>query len=175
MPPLERLRAVLSYDPETGHLTWLRRQRSDFKSDRACSTWNARFAGKAAFTARCKNGYTSGAVDGKTYRGHRLAMAMHLGRTLSPDEIVDHLNGDRGDNRAANMRLTTKSGNGRNMLSRTSRTKSTRVGVSWSAAKRKWRAYALGRHIGYFSTEEDAVAARENADRDHGFIMRGET
>lgn len=38
---------------------------------------------------------------------HRLVMEQHLGRKLFRHEVVHHINGNNGDNRLANLELTT--------------------------------------------------------------------
>jgi len=79
------------------------------------------------------------------------------------------MNRDRLDNRKANLRFASSAENARNSSgprSSTSRYK----GVSWYTDYGKWRA-AIGhngrfRHIGYFSSEEDAARAYDEKARE---------
>lgn len=45
------------------------------------------------------------ATKGGYVRLHRLVMERHLGRLLGPEEVVDHIDGDRTDNRIHNLHL----------------------------------------------------------------------
>jgi hypothetical protein len=159
IPTAERLRAILDYNPDTGALRW--------KSHAGASpSWIGRFAGKPAFTGICKDGYHIGSVDRCDMRAHRAIWIIAHGKL--PDQI-DHINGDRRDNRLCNLRSVSKLENGRNQ-SLSNRNKSGYVGVSWHNLTKKWIAHITvdrkRRHIGLFSTPElarDAYLAKANA------------
>lgn len=56
--PVETLQELLSYNPETGLLTWKPRELKWFKTDGYCTSWNRRFADKPA-TIDHNAGYTA--------------------------------------------------------------------------------------------------------------------
>lgn len=55
-----------------------------------------------------KNGYISIKLNGRRVLEHVLVMERHIGRKLSPDECVHHINGNRSDNRIENLQLMKK-------------------------------------------------------------------
>lgn len=93
---VHRLRELLSYDPETGHLKWLKR------------TSHRINIGDVA-GAPIGNGYIMLGADKNRIYAHRAAWALHTGSW--PNGHIDHINGDRQDNRISNLRDVTRSVN----------------------------------------------------------------
>ena len=131
----------LNYDPATGRFTWK----------------------KEAGTI--SNGYRLLRVNQKNMWAHRVAWLMATGE--DPEGLViDHVNGDRLDNRIENLRTATYSQNAAN-AKRHSRNRSGLKGAS-EVVKRgkrtgKWQSSITYQrrqmNLGYFDTKEEAHAA----------------
>lgn len=152
---IQDFRAEVHYDPESGLFT------------RVKKSGNCR----AGAVIGCKklNGYVSASVFGKYHLCHRLAWAMTHGEF--PPNDVDHINGDRTDNRIVNLRLATRAENMQNELrARASNKSSGLLGASWSKAASRWAAgikkNGKKTHLGLFDTPEEAHAAYVTAKRE---------
>lgn len=115
--PVSVLREVVNYEAETGEFTWRKRPAWHFPEGKPtpearAGMWNGKYAGRKAFTSLDPRGYARGAVGGKTLYAHRAALAILNGHW--PDGEVDHINGDKSDNRAVNLRVVSHSENRRN-------------------------------------------------------------
>ena len=146
--PLVGLEDVLRYEPDTGKFFW------------TVVRWRKiRIGDPAGFIA--PSGYLEIRYNYQNYRAHRVAWYLHNGEDPKALQI-DHINGDRSDNRISNLRLATPTQNARNMRKRKGTT-SIYKGVHWYERKGKWRAQirANGKenHLGYFATELDAHLA----------------
>lgn len=106
--PIDYLRECMSYDAESGDLTWLTRPLAHFPSSHACNAWNARYAGRTAGRVNAQ-GYVEVGVDGFKRNAARIAFALAHGRYPEPE--VDHVNRVRSDNRLTNLREATRAMN----------------------------------------------------------------
>jgi len=146
----ERLRELLHYDPETGLFVWKVR------------TSNRTKVGKVAGSLHEPTGYTFISIDRRTYKAHRLAWLHVTGHW--PAEWIDHINGNRADNRMSNLREANASLNQQNLRSARGNTDSGLLGVYRNDKKNKpWRACinvaGKWRQIGNFKTPHEAHEA----------------
>ncbi len=150
----ERVCKLLDYDPATGVFKW-GSSRSCLKGGSVAGTFDV-------------FGYRLIQVDRKIYRAHRLAWLMLYGEF--PAEEIDHINGDRDDNRSSNLRSATRGQNTKNRrLDRDS--KSGFKGVRKHA--NKWQARITAdkkvHYLGLFASPQLAHAAYfDAAKRLHG-------
>ncbi len=125
MPP--EIKEYLKYQPNTGELIWIKQPSRGAKVGDIAGTLN-------------KQGYISITFRSKQYRSHRLAYFLHYG--VDPnDKEVDHINGDRSDNRISNLRLANRSQNGSNQ--------SQAKGIRYRKAEGKWLAKVVHKGIEY--------------------------
>jgi hypothetical protein len=112
-----------------------------------------------------RSGYVEIRLDRRLYRAHRLAW-LHV-HGAWPVHEIDHINGEKADNRIANLRDATSGQNKANQTRLRADNTSGHRGVSWSKANRKWFAKIkhAGRQklLGYFDSKEAAVEAYELA------------
>jgi hypothetical protein len=155
------LRERLQLDNTSGHLTW--------QVAAIPGSWNSRHAGKRAGNDKGR-GYRMLRVSGVAYLEHRVAYAIATG--IDPAEMsVDHINGDRSDNRPCNLRLATNAENIRSRHKLNQNNTSGEHGVHWSSAASKWTAVIkvnrVALYLGLFDNIEDARAARIAAEVIH--------
>lgn len=164
------LREILDYDPETGALTWRYRTKEMCSDNRTRHSWNTNYAGKPALNAAQARGYLRGTINGKGCLAHRVIWALVHGEW--PSAQIDHINGDKRDNRLVNLRSVSPAENQKNMK-RSSRNTSGVTGVSWSSRATAWQVHiksgGKNMFLGHFRNFDEAVAARKTAEAEHGF------
>jgi len=137
---------VLGYDPETGLFTWLPNTKMGGR-------------GRGQIAGTLCNGYIHICYKRKFYYAHRLAWLFVHGHL--PIGVIDHINGNKSDNRISNLRDVTQSQNLQNLIKGQRGNKI--LGVSWLKSRSKWRARikADGRQItlGYFDDPSEAKKA----------------
>jgi hypothetical protein len=164
------IRQLIRFEPETGKYFWRERPRDMFDADRSYNWWNTRFSNKETLNVKSGTGYLCVDILGRNYKAHRVIWAYHHGEW--PAGQIDHINGDRCDNRLSNLRVVTNAINSKNRRAGTANT-SGFVGVGWLKVRKKWGAQIMvnGKTIslGRFSDIADAIDARKIAEVRFGF------
>lgn len=151
----------LSYDPETGEIRWKRPTQPRIALNDLAGHVHS-------------NGYVRIALKGRLLSGHRIANLLMTGEW--PKAQMDHINGNRSDNRWVNLREATVVQNLANrpvMPSSKTRIK----GVYWSPRHKRFgariRVDGQRKFLGYFDSMEQASEAYELAARTrHGEFFR---
>lgn len=153
----ERLKELLHYCPETGVFTWLKTNQNHQK-----------LVGKEAGSINYK-GYRKIQIDKKIYPAHKLVWLYLYGEF--PEEMLDHINNNRSDNRLVNLRHCSISQNACNRRKGTNN-KSGHKNVYFRPDTGKWhveirknkKRYRAGC---YQSIEEAAKIAQQLRDELH--------
>ena len=143
----------LSYDLETGEFTWkISPSRGSKVGDIAGTT---------------SHDYRRIRLHGKAYFAHRIAILITEG-AWPPNEI-DHIDGDKSNNRLANLRHATRSENNQNQRRAHKGSRSGVLGAYFHKRMKKWQSSVAvdGKsfHLGTFSTMEEAQSRYLEAKR----------
>lgn len=143
---VNRIRELLSYDQSSGVFTW-----------------NPVAAGHK----HVKSGYIGITIDGVEFKAHRLAWLLAFGEW--PKGVIDHINGNRSDNRISNLRDATFKTNAENRRRARAGSASKLMGAQWHEQRGKWQASITSNgkrfHLGLFETQEEAHEAYISAKR----------
>lgn len=160
LPSQEELHALLEY--RDGNLFWKVKRRGNVKAGDEAGYVN-------------KLGYKRVGINGKHYLQHRLIWIMHGN---DPVDFLDHIDGDRLNNRIDNLRPATISENGCNAKLRSDNNSGIK-GVFWDKKYMCWcgrvRFKGKSHFIGYFKNKEEcAKAVKELRKKLHGdFVNHG--
>jgi hypothetical protein len=138
--PIDELRSLLHYEPETGLLF----RKKDSKP--------------ALYTPK-GNGYLWGHVGGKLILAHRAAWAIAHGEWA---DVLDHINRVKTDNRIVNLRSVTDQINALNKGA-VGGMYSPYRGVAYLTKKQRYTARLAGRYLGCFTDAASAARAYDQA------------
>lgn len=150
-PTQKQLHDALTYDPLSGEVRWK-------------TGVSNMMAGELA-GAKHPSGYIVITFNSRTYKLHRLIWILLFGQI--PDGFyLDHINGNRTDNRLQNLRLATNAQNQQNRPAPKNNSSGYR-GVCWHKQMQKWWARythnGVRYSVGMFDTPEAAYAAYKAA------------
>jgi hypothetical protein len=146
--------------------------RLDYRPDTGVFVWKKRGGGTGhvGSVAGCvtRNGYRVISVGNVLYMAHRLAWLYIHGEW--PAQDIDHINGDRSDNRLVNLRLADRSSNNENRRAARSDSRTGLLGAQPTASGTYFasiRTRGQYRYLGTFATAQEAHNAYIAAKRIH--------
>lgn len=147
-----QVRELLAYDPETGLLTWKVEGRG---------TSQGRVAGSMR-----NNGYFRVGIRRKAYSIHRIAWLIYYGEW--PKDQVDHIDGDRTNNRISNLRPASATVNSQNRVRAQANNRLGVMGVRLYRGKYQACLRLSGKYVylGRYCTIEEARDAYLKAKRE---------
>lgn len=157
LPTQKQLKQLFNYDSETGRLIRISHPKKNQRH----------LIGKPAGGRHPEGGWRV-SVNNTCYLNCRLVWMWNYGE--DPGELeIDHIDGDRSNDRLDNLRLATRQQNEANKCTTRANT-SGHKGVSWYKRLSKWRVDVCGKTIGYFSDLDEAIKVRKET----AIQLRGE-
>lgn len=144
----EYAKRLLEYNPHTGILRWIGHKQMPYRSIAGCKN---------------KRGYIQIYLKNKPFPAHRVAWLLSHGEW--PSNQIDHINGNRVDNRLGNLRLATNQQNSYNRGAQRNNSlglkgvKTTRGGRFSARINAEKKSYFLG----VYDTPEQAQKAYQQA------------
>ena len=152
------VRYYLNYSPETGIFRRIR-----YYGERCNKSIN-KIVGTDC------NGYLKIGIGQNEYKSHRLAW-IYVHGELGQDEVIDHINGIKHDNRIANLRKCTYAQNAQNIVKIQKDNTTGFLGVCYDKSKRKYMASikvnSKQKFLGRYNTPEEASEAYLRAKRQY--------
>lgn len=166
---LEMWKELVYYVESTGKLHW--KERGEYHHPLNFTrkkNWNLTYANKIAGTVN-HNDYVEIRYHTGKYRiaGHRLVWGLFYG--VIPNEMIDHINGIRNDNRIENLRLASFSINNRNKIANSNTGERNISKTSFAYNVRIRDLNGNRKHIGSFKTLEEAIIARDFHESKNGY------
>jgi hypothetical protein len=120
------------FEYRDGALFWKARPRSDFKTNGRHEEWNKRYSHKQA--GSCAGKYVNVSINKIRYQVHRVIFLMQHGYI---SEVVDHIDGNRQNNKIENLRAATHTQNLQNAKIPKHNSSGCK-NVIWHRQRKKW-------------------------------------
>ena len=141
---LTKIQTEFSYSPDTGEILRLTRKNSNGSID--------------------AGGYLIIKFKGKQYKSHRIAWFLHYG--YMPN-VIDHINGNKLDNRIVNLRDVSIAINNRNTKAR-----GISIDTKTKGLKAVYRVHRCKGKTNNFRTLKEALVFRRSLDLEKNIIRR---